>query len=71
MEDTTMEILNLIKKKMQEQGVYDREGYRNLIEETIDYFITKGKLIDDDNLEFIKDRLMNMYKDVHEELSEE
>lgn len=63
------EILNLVKKKMVEQGGYDRDAYKEFVEETIDYFIEKGKLSDDENLEFIEDTLMDMWEDVKEELS--
>ena len=71
MEDIIQDILKLIKKKMQEQGVYDRDGYRNLVNETMDYFVSKGKLIDDDNLEFIENRLIGLYSQVSDDLSEE
>ncbi|MEA3449578.1 MAG: hypothetical protein U9Q85_01180 [Patescibacteria group bacterium] len=71
MEDIIQDISKLIKKKMQEQGVYDREGYRNLVNESMDYFVSKGKLIDDDNLEFIEDRLLELYSQFSEELSED
>ncbi len=66
MEEQIGEILELTKKKMQEQGAFDRDAYKNLVEETIDYFVEKGKLTDDDNLEFIEDRLLDMYDDVRE-----
>ncbi|MDD5071248.1 MAG: hypothetical protein PHQ42_00725 [Patescibacteria group bacterium] len=66
MEGTIQEILNLVKKKMKEQGAYDREAYKQFIEETIDYFEEKGKLTDDDNLEFIEDQLLDMWEEVEE-----
>lgn len=65
------EILELVKKKMEEQGGYDRDAYKEFVEETIDYFLTKGKLVDDENLEFIEDTLMEMWPDVQESLSSE
>jgi len=64
------EILDLVKKKMVEQAAYDRDAYKELVEETIDYFIEKGKLTDDDNLEFIEDSLMEMWEEVSEEMSD-
>jgi len=67
MEQIIEEILNLVKKKMQEQAAYDRDGYKELVEETIDYFIEKGKLTDDDNLEFIEDTLIDMYETIKNE----
>ncbi len=70
MESTINEIFNLVKKKMAEQGAFDRAAYKNLVEETIDYFQEKGKLTDDDNLEFIEDRLMKAYKEAQQELTD-
>ena len=71
MEFIISEILSLVKKKMQEQGAFERDAYKNLVDETIDYFIEKGKLTDDDNLEFIASRLMEMYETVRDEFSTE
>lgn len=65
------EILNLTKKKMHEQGAYGRDEYKNLIMETIDYYLSKGKLTDDDNLTFIKGRLLDMYSVVKDEMGED
>lgn len=67
MESIIEEILTLVKKKMQEQGAYTRDAYKQYVAETIDYFIEKGKLTDDDNLEFIEDRLMEIYSTVRNE----
>jgi hypothetical protein len=61
MEPIAEEILNLVKKKMAEQAAYDRDAYKELVEETIEYFREKGKLTDDDNDEFIEDQLMDMW----------
>ncbi len=62
MEFEIEEILSLVKKKMREQGGYSRDAYKQYVVETIDYFLEKGKLTDDDNLEFIEDRLMDMWE---------
>lgn len=70
METEIEEILSLVKKKMREQGAYDREAYRHFIDETIAYFLEKGKLTDDDNLEFIEDSLVDIWPMVKEELFE-
>ena len=67
METIVEEILQLVKKKMVEQGGFDRAAYKQLIDETISYFQEKGKLTDDDNLEFIEDRLMDIWEDVQDE----
>lgn len=69
MEEITEEILELVKKKVEEQGAYDRDAYKQFVQETIDYFIEKGKLTDDDNLEFIEDRLMDMWEIVRDEFA--
>lgn len=69
MEIILEEILNLVKKKMSEQGAFDRDAYKQFIVETIDYFLAKGKLTDDDNLEFIEDRLLDMYAVVSEQFA--
>jgi len=61
MESITQEIFDLVKKKMKEQGAYTRDAYKELVEETIEYFREKGKLTDEDPEEFIEDKLMNMY----------
>ena len=69
MEEITGEILELVKKKMREQGAYDREAYHGLVEETIEYFKEKGKMTVDDNDEFIEDQLMDMWEFVKDELA--
>jgi len=71
MEPILEEILSLTKKKMHEQGAFSRGEYKNLIMETIDYFLSKGKLTDDDNLTFIEDRLLDMYNMVRDEMGED
>ena len=69
MDDIIYEILELVKKKMKEQGAYDRDAYEQFIEETIDYFKEKGKLTDDDNLEFIEDQLLDRWEEVEDEFA--
>jgi len=69
MDEIIYEILDLVKKKMREQGAYDREAYKQFIEETIDYFEEKGKLTDDDNLEFMEDQLLDRWEEVEEEFA--
>ena len=71
MEETSQEILDLVKKKMQEQGAYDRDAYKSLIEETIEYFREKGKITEDDNEAFIKEKLMDMWEMVQDEMSKD
>jgi len=71
MENNVEEILNLVKKKMSEQGAYSRDAFKQFTEESIDYYVSKGAISDDDNLEFIEDRVIGMYEIVKEEFSEE
>lgn len=69
MEQVIEEIYELVKKKMSEQGAYDRDSYRTLIDETIVYFHEKGKMTDNDNEKFIVDQLMEKWELAREELS--
>ncbi len=69
MESLVDEILQLVKKKMIEQSGYDRDAYKQLVEETIEYFREKGKLTDDDNDEFIEDQLLDMWEIVRDEFA--
>jgi len=62
MDDLTQKIYNLVKKKMREQGAYDLGAYGEFVDEAIEYYQEKGLLEDDDNLEFIKDQLMEMFE---------
>lgn len=70
MDSSVEEIYNLVKKKMQEQGAFDREAYRNFVSEAIFYYHEKGRLTDDDNEEFIEKRMMDMYELAKDEVSE-
>lgn len=68
MESIIQEILTLVKKKMKEQGGYDRPAYQQFVTETIEYFQEKGKIGDDENTEFMEDRLMKMWESVQENM---
>jgi len=70
MEIQLEEILTLVKKKMNEQGGYTKEAYRQFVVETIEYFLEKGKLSEEDNLEFIESRLMMIWPEVRDSISE-
>jgi hypothetical protein len=71
MEILMNEILDLVKKKMCEHGNYDREVYRQFIEESIGYFYERGKLTDDDNTEIIEAHLLDMWPHVIDTLANE
>lgn len=68
MEIIIQEILDLVKKKMSEQGGYSHAAYREYIDETIEYFKEKGKLTDDDNLLFIVEQLLKSWPEVEKKL---
>jgi hypothetical protein len=70
METTIEEILTLVKKKMIEQGGYDRDAYKQFVDESIEFYQERGYLTDDDNLEFIEDRLMDAWPEVEEYLAQ-
>jgi hypothetical protein len=69
MENVVQEIYQLVKKKMREQGAYDRDAYSEFVDEAIDYFYQRGKLSDDENESFIKDQLMAMWEDVADQVA--
>ena len=70
MDPLTEEIYELVKKKVVEQAAYEREAYNQLVDETIEYFKEKGKLTDDDNEEFIKDQLSEMFEVMKDEVAD-
>jgi len=63
MDDLQQEIFDLVMKKMREQGAYDREAYKQFIDETIAYFQEKGKITDDDDYEQMEDQLNERWAD--------
>jgi hypothetical protein len=70
MDQLTEEIYELVKKKVVEQAAYDRAAYDQLVEETIEYFKEKGKLTDEENEEFIKGQLAEMFAELQEEMAD-
>ncbi|HRH33087.1 MAG TPA: hypothetical protein PK720_03050 [bacterium] len=71
MEPLAQEIFELVMIKLREQAAYNRDAYKQLVEETLDYFNERGKIDEDENVEFIEDQLMNMWEQVETELGEE
>ena len=71
MEPLAQEIFELVMIKLREQAAYNRDAYKQLVEETLDYFNERGKIDEDENVEFIEDQLMNMLEQVETELGEE
>lgn len=71
MDPIAQEILDLVKIKMEEQGAYDRDAYKEIVDETIEYFRERGKISDEENDELIADELMMMWEEVEQGFSEE
>jgi hypothetical protein len=71
MEEINQTILELTKTKMREAGEYSREAYEEFIEESINYYLEKGRLSDEDDLDAIKEELLSMYEEVENEEVEE
>ena len=69
MEVIIQEVLSLVKKKMEEQGGYNIDAYRQYVGETIEYFIEKGKISEEDNTQFIEDRLIEIWPQVEKNIS--
>lgn len=68
--DMIDEILDLVKKKMYEQAAYDRDAYKEIVEETIRFFQERGNITDDDDTELLEDQLMEMWPSVEGEFIE-
>lgn len=71
MENIAAEILQLVKKKMKEQGAYDRESYDEFITESIEYFKERGKMSDDENEGLILAELDEMFEHVKDTMAHE
>jgi hypothetical protein len=71
MDEIMKEILQLARKKMREAGEYDREAYRQYVEESIDYYLEKGRLTEEDNLDLIQEQLMELHNDVEDKEADE
>jgi len=71
MEPIVQEIFELVKVKMREQAAYSRDAYREVVEETIEYYKEKGYLTDDDNDEFIEEQLLDQWEWLQEKVYSE
>lgn len=71
MEAIIQEILNSVKDKMKSEGAYTHAAYREYVEETIEEFQEAGRITDDENVEFIEDRLMDLWSQVSDGLTYE
>lgn len=71
MDPIVQEIFDLIKVKMLEQAAFDRDAYRQLVEETIEYYRERGLLTDDDNDAFIKEQLLDRWEWLQDHIKDE
>lgn len=71
MENIVGEILQLVKKKMKENGAYDRESYDEFIAESMDYFKERGKMGDDENEGLILAELDDMFEHIKETMADD
>jgi hypothetical protein len=71
MDEITKEILELARKKMRESGEYDREAFRQYVEESIDYYLEKGRLTQEDNLDLIQEQLMELHGAIEDKEADE
>lgn len=69
MEIIIEEILQLVKKKMYEQAAFDRNAFNQFIDESICYFLERGKLSEEENIEFIKNRLLDHWPSVNKKFA--
>lgn len=70
MSELTDKIFQLAKKKLAEQGDYSREVYGQMIDEAIDFYQSRGELDDDENLEFIKNELLERWEWLEDKIAE-
>lgn len=71
MDPITQEIFDLVRVKMLEQAAFDRDAYKQLVEETIEYYRERGLLTDDDNDEFIEDQLLDRWEWLQDHIKDE
>jgi hypothetical protein len=70
MEDIRQNIVTLVRKKMREAGAYDREAYRQYVEESIEYYLERGEISEEENLELLEEELLEMYSDTEDKLAD-
>lgn len=68
MEIIIEEILQLVKKKMREQAAFNRTAFNESIDESINYFLERGKLCEEDNIKFIKSQLIDHWPYIYKRL---
>ncbi|MDD4901521.1 MAG: hypothetical protein PHE24_00045 [Patescibacteria group bacterium] len=71
MDEISQLILELAKTKMREAGNFSREAFRDFIEESIEYYYEIGRLSEEDDLDALKEELMETYNEIENEEVEE
>jgi hypothetical protein len=64
MDEAVRDVLELTKTKMREAGEYSREAYEEFIDESINYYLEKGRLSEEDDIDSIKEELSSIYEDI-------
>ena len=70
MDPIANQIYHAVKEKMEESGETTYEAYEELFDETMDELKDSGELTDDDNEEFIREQVIQMW-DVYGDKLEE
>lgn len=71
MENLAQEILLLVKKKMRENGAYDRDSFDEYIDETIEYFKQRGKMDDEENEQLIRSELDTLFPHIKDQVADQ
>lgn len=71
MEEIKQKIITLTRKKMRESGEYNREAFREFLEESVDFYISRGEISEEENIDLILDELSEMYNHIEEKEGDE
>jgi hypothetical protein len=64
MDEVMQKILSLTRKKMREAGEYGREAFHEYAEESLDFYLDRGEITEDENLDLLLEELMENYNDI-------
>lgn len=71
MNETMQKILDLARKKMRESGEYGREAFREFLEESLDFYVERGEISEDENLDMMLGELTELYNTIENRESDE
>lgn len=71
MDDIMEKIVALVKKKMRESGEYGQEAYREFVEEALDFYVERGEIGEDENLEMVKDQLDDLWEPIEGKMADD